>query len=123
MSYRTDTFRIAMAGPADLSGLVNPIDSGELDARHIVAILAKTEGNGGVTARASDRVDVGLYRGVVGHERRAQSVPGRGAATGVEHEREVELLLARTGDDRAHRGRRVVQRHQVDGVAERAVAR
>src|SRR5258708_20643899 len=47
MSYRTDTFRIAMAGPADLSGLVSLIDSGELDARHIVAILAKTEGNGG----------------------------------------------------------------------------
>jgi cyanuric acid amidohydrolase len=48
MFYRTDTFRISMAGPADLTGLVNLIDSGTLDARHIVAILAKTEGNGGV---------------------------------------------------------------------------
>jgi cyanuric acid amidohydrolase len=48
MSYRTDTFRISMAGPADLTGLVGLIDSGKLDARHIVAILAKTEGNGGV---------------------------------------------------------------------------
>ena len=48
MSYRTDTFLISMAGPADLTGLVSLIDSGALDARHIVAILAKTEGNGGV---------------------------------------------------------------------------
>lgn len=48
MSHRTDTFLISMAGPADLSGLVSLIDSGALDARHIVAILAKTEGNGGV---------------------------------------------------------------------------
>jgi cyanuric acid amidohydrolase len=48
MSYRTDTFRISMAGPADLTGLVSLIDSGALDATHIVAILAKTEGNGGV---------------------------------------------------------------------------
>jgi len=48
MSYRTDTFRISMAGPADLTGLVSLIESGALDARHIVAILAKTEGNGGV---------------------------------------------------------------------------
>src|SRR5258708_26845422 len=48
MTYRTDTFRVSMAGPADLTGLVSLIDSGALDASHIVAILAKTEGNGGV---------------------------------------------------------------------------
>ena len=48
MSYRTDTFRISMAGPADLTGLGSLIDGGTLDAGHIVAILAKTEGNGGV---------------------------------------------------------------------------
>jgi cyanuric acid amidohydrolase len=48
MSYRTDTFRIAMAGPADLTGLIGLIDAGALDPRHIVAILVKTEGNGGV---------------------------------------------------------------------------
>jgi cyanuric acid amidohydrolase len=48
MSYRTDTFRIAMAGPADLAGLTGLIDAGTLDPRHIVAILVKTEGNGGV---------------------------------------------------------------------------
>jgi cyanuric acid amidohydrolase len=48
MSYRTDAFRIAMTGPADLSGLSGLIAAGALDARQIVAILVKTEGNGGV---------------------------------------------------------------------------
>lgn len=48
MSYRTDTFRIAMAGPADLTGLTALVDTGALDPRHILAILVKTEGNGGV---------------------------------------------------------------------------
>jgi cyanuric acid amidohydrolase len=48
MPYRTDTFRIAMAGPADLSGLTALIEDGALDPAEIVAILVKTEGNGGV---------------------------------------------------------------------------
>ena len=48
MSFRTDTFRIAMAGPGDLTGLARLIDEGALDPRHILAILVKTEGNGGV---------------------------------------------------------------------------
>jgi cyanuric acid amidohydrolase len=48
MSFRTDTFRIAMAGPGDLTGLSRLIDEGALDPRHILAILVKTEGNGGV---------------------------------------------------------------------------
>ena len=46
--YRTDTFRIAMAGPADMSGLIGLIEDGALDPAHIAAILVKTEGNGGV---------------------------------------------------------------------------
>ena len=48
MPYRTDTFRIAMAGPADMSELIGLIESGALDPLHIAAILVKTEGNGGV---------------------------------------------------------------------------
>jgi cyanuric acid amidohydrolase len=48
MSYRTDTFRIAMAGPADLSGLTALIENDALDPAEIAAILVKTEGNGGV---------------------------------------------------------------------------
>jgi cyanuric acid amidohydrolase len=48
MPYRTDTFRIAMAGPADMTGLTGLIEDGALDPLHIAAILVKTEGNGGV---------------------------------------------------------------------------
>src|SRR5882762_8360661 len=48
MPYRTDTFRIAMAGPADMSGLIGLIEDGVLDPLHIAAVLVKTEGNGGV---------------------------------------------------------------------------
>lgn len=43
-----DVFCIPMRGPADSSGLVGLIKSGDLDCRNIVAILGKTEGNGGV---------------------------------------------------------------------------
>jgi cyanuric acid amidohydrolase len=48
MPYRTDVFRIAMAGPADVSKLVALIEDGALDPATIAAILVKTEGNGGV---------------------------------------------------------------------------
>jgi cyanuric acid amidohydrolase len=48
MPYHTDTFRIAMSGPADLSRLTALIEDGALDPAEIVAILVKTEGNGGV---------------------------------------------------------------------------
>jgi cyanuric acid amidohydrolase len=48
MRYRTDTFRTAMTGPADMTGINDLIESGALDPRHIAAILVKTEGNGGV---------------------------------------------------------------------------
>jgi cyanuric acid amidohydrolase len=46
--YRTDTFRISMAGPADMTKLTALIEDGALDPMHIAAILVKTEGNGGV---------------------------------------------------------------------------
>jgi hypothetical protein len=46
--YRTDTFRIPMAGPADMTTLIALIEDGSLDPMHIAAILVKTEGNGGV---------------------------------------------------------------------------
>ena len=46
--YKTELFRIAMSGPGDMSGLHALIDSERLDPAHIVAILGKTEGNGGV---------------------------------------------------------------------------
>lgn len=43
---RAEVFRIPMSGPGDVSGLAELIDSGKLRAEDIVAIVAKTEGNG-----------------------------------------------------------------------------
>jgi cyanuric acid amidohydrolase len=40
--------RIATRGPGDVSGLMAMIDSGAIDPSSILAILGKTEGNGGV---------------------------------------------------------------------------
>lgn len=40
--------RIATKGPGDVSGLMSMIDSGTIDPTSILAILGKTEGNGGV---------------------------------------------------------------------------
>ena len=43
---KVDVYKIATAGPADVSGLIRLIDNGTLDPRTIIAILGKTEGNG-----------------------------------------------------------------------------
>ena len=43
---KVDVYKIPMAGPADVSGLVQLINEGTLDPRSIIAILGKTEGNG-----------------------------------------------------------------------------
>lgn len=51
MSARTicvDVIRIATKGPGDVSGLIALIDAGKLDPAAILAVLGKTEGNGGV---------------------------------------------------------------------------
>lgn len=40
--------RIATSGPGDISGLMSLISSGTIDPKSILAILGKTEGNGGV---------------------------------------------------------------------------
>jgi cyanuric acid amidohydrolase len=48
MADRVDVFRLSTQGPADIAPLLRLLDSGALDARHIVAVLGKTEGNGGV---------------------------------------------------------------------------
>ncbi|MBR0961444.1 ring-opening amidohydrolase [Bradyrhizobium japonicum] len=41
-------FKVATAGPGDVSGLMAMIGSGAIDPKSILAILGKTEGNGGV---------------------------------------------------------------------------
>src|ERR1700733_15894405 len=43
-----DVIRIPTNGPGDLSGLMARIDSGALEPSSILAVLGKTEGNGGV---------------------------------------------------------------------------
>ena len=43
-----DVVRIPTNGPGDVSGLMALIDSGALDPSSILAVLGKTEGNGGV---------------------------------------------------------------------------
>jgi cyanuric acid amidohydrolase len=40
--------RIATNGPGDVSGLLGMIEAGKIDPKSILAILGKTEGNGGV---------------------------------------------------------------------------
>ena len=48
MAGRVDVFRLPMRGPSDTAPLLRLLDDGLLDVRHIVALLGKTEGNGGV---------------------------------------------------------------------------
>jgi cyanuric acid amidohydrolase len=48
MTQRVALYRIAMKGPGDMSGLQKLLASGRHEASDIVAILGKTEGNGGV---------------------------------------------------------------------------
>ena len=43
-----DVIRIATSGPGDVSGLMQLIDTGRIAASSILAVLGKTEGNGGV---------------------------------------------------------------------------
>ncbi|MCC8953935.1 ring-opening amidohydrolase [Bradyrhizobium sp. Pear77] len=43
-----DVVRISTRGPGDVSGLLSLIEQGRIDPTSIVAILGKTEGNGGV---------------------------------------------------------------------------
>jgi cyanuric acid amidohydrolase len=51
MTMRTisvDVVRIPTKGPGDVSGLINLIEAGTIEPASILAILGKTEGNGGV---------------------------------------------------------------------------
>ena len=43
-----DVIRIPTKGPGDVSGLTQLIEAGRIDPASILAILGKTEGNGGV---------------------------------------------------------------------------
>src|SRR5882757_9079511 len=45
-THKVDVIRIPMHGPGDVSGIVRLLESEQLRAQDIVAVLAKTEGNG-----------------------------------------------------------------------------
>jgi cyanuric acid amidohydrolase len=55
-----DVIRIPTAGPGDTSGLVNLIGSGRIDPESILAVLGKTEGNGGVNDFTREYATVAL---------------------------------------------------------------
>ncbi len=44
----TQVFRLTMRSPSDVSELGRLFDEGGLDPAHVVAVIGKTEGNGGV---------------------------------------------------------------------------
>jgi len=48
MAQQVDLYRIPMQGPGDMSGLEKLLREGAFSAHDIVAVLGKTEGNGGV---------------------------------------------------------------------------
>lgn len=46
--FDTQVYKFLMDGPADTSGLENLLNEGEIDPSEVIAIIAKTEGNGRV---------------------------------------------------------------------------
>jgi cyanuric acid amidohydrolase len=59
-----DVFRVSTRGPADISGLTTLIKRGDLDPRNIVAVLGKTEGNGGVNDFTREYATAALCAGL-----------------------------------------------------------
>lgn len=69
---RTRVHRIASKAPDDLSGLARAIDSGQINAEHVIAVLGKTEGNGCVndfTRAFSTQVMNGFFAEQIGISR------------------------------------------------------
>jgi len=58
-----DVIRIATKGPGDVSGLLSLIAQRRIDPTSIVAILGKTEGNGGVNDFTREIRCCGALRG------------------------------------------------------------
>ena len=61
---QVDVFRVSMRSPADISGLIALIERRELDPRNIVAVLGKTEGNGGVNDFTREYATAALCSGL-----------------------------------------------------------
>jgi cyanuric acid amidohydrolase len=48
MNWECSVYKIAMAGPDDISGLEKLFEAGACQAHEVICIIAKTEGNGRV---------------------------------------------------------------------------
>jgi cyanuric acid amidohydrolase len=66
-----DVIRIPTNGPGDLSGLMARIDSGALEPSSILAVLGKTEGNGGVNDFTREYAVAALCNALSSHLRLA----------------------------------------------------
>jgi cyanuric acid amidohydrolase len=62
-----DVLRIATKGPGDVSGLMALLSTGELCASDIVAVLGKTEGNGGVNDFTREYAVAALREAIAPH--------------------------------------------------------
>ncbi len=83
--YRTDTFRIPMAGPADMTTLTALIEDGEVDPMHIVAggaDLGRARRRAAEAAGPAPRVTSNRRRGAAGREGRAKGSRRDGAGRG-----------------------------------------
>jgi cyanuric acid amidohydrolase len=63
----TDVIRITASGPGDVSGLLDLIKSGRIDPKSILAILGKTEGNGGVNDFTREYAVAALCHALASH--------------------------------------------------------
>jgi cyanuric acid amidohydrolase len=66
-----DVIRIPTHGPGDVSGLMALIDSGALESSSILAVLGKTEGNGGVNDFTREYAVAALCNALSSHLRLA----------------------------------------------------
>ena len=62
-----DVIRIPTAGPGDVSGLLQLIEQGKIDPKSILAVLGKTEGNGGVNDFTREYSTVALAGALAPH--------------------------------------------------------
>jgi cyanuric acid amidohydrolase len=63
-AQEVDVFRVSTRGPADISGLIALIEKGVVDPGDIVAVLGKTEGNGGVNDFTREYATTALCAGL-----------------------------------------------------------
>ena len=93
-------FRIATKGPGDVSGLMSLIASGKIDPKSILAILGKTEGNGGVNDFTRILADQAFRRVLQKHGHRSEALHGgmeqrqRDRVMGLFRSKKAEVLIA-----------------------------